>query len=92
MCDVLNVCVRYVKPHLPVLPWLSPKMMLGFLNPFLYKNPDVFFDVTVGSNKVGRGGPPLPYGFNCSVGWDPVTGLGTPHFQKLTAAAFKAQA
>jgi len=35
----------------------------------------VVYDVTVGSNKVGRGGMPLPAGFNCSKGWDPVTGV-----------------
>ena len=30
---------------------------------------DAFFDVVLGSNKVGRGGQPLPYGWNCSKGW-----------------------
>jgi len=60
---------------------------LGFLNPFLYKNEDAFTDVTAGSNKVGRGGQPLPYGWNCSKGWDPATGLGTPLFEKLLKAA-----
>ena len=63
---------------------------LGFLNPFLYQNADVFTDVTKGSDKVGRGGSPLPWGFNCSAGWDPVTGLGVPVFPKLMAAAMKA--
>ena len=46
-----------------------------------------FTDVVAGSNKVDRGGQPLPYGFNCSKGWDPATGLGTPLFQKLLKAA-----
>ena len=63
------------------------KPAMGFLNPFLYKNSDAFFDVVKGSNKVGRGGEPLPYGWNCSKGWDPATGLGTPLFKKLMAAA-----
>ena len=62
------------------------------MNPLIYKNSQAFFDVTVGSNKVGRGGPPLPYGFNCSTGWDPVTGMGTPYFEKLLAAAQAAMA
>ena len=48
---------------------------------------DAFTDVVAGSNKVGRGAQPLPYGFNCSKGWDPATGLGTPLFQKLLKAA-----
>ena len=61
--------------------------VMGFLNPFLYKNADAFTDVTTGSNKIGRGGEALPYGWNCSAGWDPVTGLGTPVFSKLLKAA-----
>jgi subtilase family serine protease len=63
------------------------KPAMGFLNTFLYKNEDAFTTVTLGSNKVGRGGQALPYGFNCSAGWDPATGLGTPKFDKLLAAA-----
>jgi len=63
------------------------KKQMGFLNPFVYQNEDAFFDVTAGSNKIGRGGQPLPYGFNCSAGWDPATGLGTPLFSKLLKAA-----
>jgi subtilase family serine protease len=68
----------------------SNKPAMGFLNPFLYKNADAFTDVTLGSNKIGRGGQPLPYGFNCSKGWDPATGLGTPKFDKLLSAAMAA--
>ena len=52
-----------------------------------YANEDAFTDVKLGSNKISRGGSPLPYGFNCSKGWDPATGLGTPLFDKLLAAA-----
>ena len=63
------------------------KPVMGFLNPFLYKNADAFTDITAGSNKVGRGGESLPYGWNCSAGWDPATGLGTPVFSKLLKAA-----
>ncbi|RYC54461.1 hypothetical protein CHU98_g11749 [Xylaria longipes] len=51
---------------------------IGFLNPTLYKHPQAFNDVTVGSNPgCGTGG------FNASPGWDPVTGLGTPNYQRL---------
>lgn len=63
------------------------KPTMGFLNPFLYKNEDAFFDVVLGSDKISRGGGPMPYGYNCSKGWDPATGLGTPLFDKLMAAA-----
>ena len=35
------------------------KPAMGFLNPFLYKNAETgFTDVTLGSNKIGRGKPP----------------------------------
>lgn len=63
------------------------KKPMGFLNQFIYQNTAAFTDVTVGSNKVGRGGTPLAAGFNCSTGWDPVTGVGSPVFAKVLAAA-----
>ncbi|KAJ6603478.1 subtilisin-like protein [Mycena vulgaris] len=63
------------------------KPVLGFLNPFLYSTASsAFRDVTVGHNS----------GFRCSAssvafdaekGWDPLTGFGTPIFDKLLAAA-----
>ena len=65
------------------------KPQMGFLNPFLYANPDAFFDVVKGTNAIGRGTGNLTYGFACAKGWDPATGLGTPHFDKLLAAALK---
>ena len=61
-------------------------MCAGFLNPFLYKNAAAFTDVTKGTNAIGRGTGPIPYGFNCTQGWDPATGIGTPKFDKLLAA------
>jgi len=61
------------------------KSPLGFLNPFLYANPDAFNDITTGSNP-GCG----TNGFEAAPGWDPVTGLGTPNFPKLLAAALEA--
>lgn len=58
------------------------KSPLGFLNPFLYANPGAFNDVTSGSNPGCN-----TNGFKASSGWDPVTGLGTPNFSALKAAA-----
>ncbi|KAJ7704957.1 subtilisin-like protein [Mycena rosella] len=58
------------------------KPPLGFLSPWLYANPGMFTDITAGSNP-GCGTD----GFATSVGWDPVTGLGTPIFTKMRAAA-----
>ncbi|KAJ7881920.1 family S53 protease [Mycena leptocephala] len=55
---------------------------LGFLNPWLYANPDMLNDITTGSNP-GCGAK----GFSAKSGWDPVTGLGTPNFTKMKAAA-----
>ncbi|PIL23442.1 hypothetical protein GSI_14753 [Ganoderma sinense ZZ0214-1] len=53
---------------------------LGFLNPFLYSNASVAFnDITSGDNR----DPVCGAGFNAEAGWDAVTGLGTPDFNKL---------
>ncbi|KAH9831612.1 tripeptidyl peptidase A [Rhodofomes roseus] len=55
---------------------------LGFLNPLIYAIgaivPDAFNDIVGGSNR-GCG----TEGFTAEVGWDPVTGFGTPNFGKL---------
>ena len=63
------------------------KPPMGFLNPFLYKNANAFFDVVIGTNAIAKGGTTLKYGFDSTKGWDPATGVGTPHFGKLLAAA-----
>ncbi|TBU28788.1 family S53 protease-like protein [Dichomitus squalens] len=54
------------------------KAPLGFLNPFLYSNAAAFNDITSGSNPGCN-----TQGFPASLGWDPITGLGTPDFDKL---------
>jgi subtilase family serine protease len=59
---------------------------LGFLNPWLFANPDMFTDVTQGTNAIGRGTGPIPYGYNCTKAWDPATGLGTPKFDAMVKA------
>ncbi|KAJ3824123.1 tripeptidyl peptidase A [Lentinula raphanica] len=52
---------------------------LGFLNPLLYKRgAEAFNDITIGHNP-GCG----TSGFNATEGWDPISGLGTPDFEKL---------
>merc|ERR1719161_3536313 len=65
------------------------KKPLGFLNPWLYQNAHAFTDVTVGSNRIDRSGLSVQYGWDAVKGWDPVTGLGTPMFNKLLAAALQ---
>ncbi|KAF8271680.1 subtilisin-like protein [Lactarius quietus] len=55
------------------------KPPLGFLNPWLYSRGLAgLTDITHGSNR-GCG----TTGFSAIIGWDPVTGLGTPDFQRL---------
>ena len=56
---------------------------LGFLNPWMYQNTALFTDIVEGDNMVGRGGEKLAAGWRCTEGWDPVSGLGTPNFQKM---------
>ncbi|KAL1966448.1 hypothetical protein VTN77DRAFT_4590 [Rasamsonia byssochlamydoides] len=51
---------------------------VGFVNPVLYKNPQVLNDITNGTNP-GCG----TSGFATAPGWDPVTGLGTPNYPKM---------
>ncbi|KAG9317809.1 peptidase S8/S53 domain-containing protein [Chiua virens] len=62
------------------------KPPLGFLNPWLYETGwSGLNDIIVGHNP-GCG----TEGFNATVGWDPVTGLGTPNFKKLMSLAMAA--
>ncbi|KAH8985692.1 subtilisin-like protein [Lactarius akahatsu] len=57
---------------------------LGFLNPWLYgRGRAALNDITEGSNP-GCGTD----GFSAIVGWDPVTGLGTPSFRKMLEQLF----
>lgn len=56
------------------------KGTLGFLNPLLYQNANAFFDVTEGSSS-GCGFS--ANGWPAKKGWDAVTGLGTPNYEKL---------
>jgi len=55
------------------------KPTVGFVHPALYANPDVLHDITKGNNKQCS----LNEGFECEVGWDPVTGLGTPNYPAM---------
>jgi tripeptidyl-peptidase-1 len=56
------------------------KSAVGFVNPLLYANPQVFNDITTGNNAACG-----VNGFAAGTGWDPVTGLGTPDYNKLLA-------
>ncbi|EME48187.1 hypothetical protein DOTSEDRAFT_51412 [Dothistroma septosporum NZE10] len=54
------------------------KTPVGFVNPVVYKHPEMFNDITEGSNR-GCGTD----GFNAVEGWDPVTGMGSPNYEKM---------
>ncbi|KZT50360.1 subtilisin-like protein [Calocera cornea HHB12733] len=57
----------------------SGRPALGFLNPWLYTVGHYGFnDITIGNNPGC-----FTDGFNATVGWDPVTGWGTPDFAKI---------
>ncbi|KAI0834540.1 tripeptidyl-peptidase [Hypoxylon sp. FL0890] len=62
---------------------------LGFLNPWLYNNSAALTDITSGYSSGCSGNSAFRNGarWNATTGWDPVTGLGTPDFGKLLAAA-----
>ncbi|KAF2729636.1 tripeptidyl-peptidase-like protein [Polyplosphaeria fusca] len=69
------------------------KPALGFLNPWIYSSGyQGLNDITTGGSTgcTGRSiysglkSPYVPYAsWNATAGWDPVTGYGTPDFQKL---------
>lgn len=71
------------------------KSSLGFINPLLYligasSLNDITGGGSVGCNGINgqtgqpTGGAVIPYAtWNSTIGWDPVTGLGTPNFAKL---------
>jgi hypothetical protein len=68
----------------------AKKPPMGYMNPWIYAHPEAFADVTLGTNSIGRGTGPVPFGFPCTKGWDPATGMGTPIFGKMLAAAMAA--
>ena len=51
---------------------------IGYITPYLYQNPSFFNDITVGNNATNS-----TTGYLSTVGWDAVTGLGTPNGQKI---------
>jgi len=66
------------------------KKPLGFLNPLLYKmqtdSPSTFHDITQGSSSWSRiQSYSCKYGYGCSTGWDPASGLGTIDYTNTLA-------
>lgn len=48
---------------------------VGFLNPTLYANANVFQDITLGNNRCPQNQECCKSGFYATTGWDPVTGM-----------------
>ena len=78
------------------------KNTLGFINPLLYDIGVKTLNDITGGGSVGctgingqtgasvPGASIIPYAsWNSTVGWDPVTGLGTPNFHKLKELVLK---
>lgn len=59
----------------------------GFLNPWLYSNASSAHTDITGGKSSGCTKQIPGSGFPATVGWDPVTGLGTPDFKKLRLAS-----
>lgn len=55
---------------------------VGFINPVLYKYQEMFHDVVHGG-MVDPRSKCKGKSFDASRGWDPVTGMGTPKYDKL---------
>ncbi|KAF8188567.1 peptidase S8/S53 domain-containing protein [Mycena galopus ATCC 62051] len=65
------------------------KPVLGFLNPWIYyASSKAFTDITEGHNS-GLECPTSSVAFDATKGWDALTGVGSPIFDKLLAAAFE---
>jgi tripeptidyl-peptidase-1 len=68
------------------------KPRMGFINPWLYSTGlSGFTDIVDGGSRGcygGTHGVSVPFAsWNATIGWDPVTGLGTPLFSKLAQLA-----
>ncbi|KAL2128630.1 hypothetical protein VTI74DRAFT_8917 [Chaetomium olivicolor] len=55
------------------------KRRVGFVNPTLYAHADVLRDVASGANE----GCGVSEAFRASAGWDAVTGLGSPDYERM---------
>ncbi|KAK2739944.1 Tripeptidyl-peptidase sed2 [Myotisia sp. PD_48] len=80
--------------HLNEIRLADGKSVLGFLNPWIYASGYKGFTDIVDGGSTGCTGRDIysglestfiPYAsWNATEGWDPVTGLGTPNFERLS--------
>lgn len=63
------------------------KGFVGFVNPVLYANPEMFNDITFSPINIA---PCNESGYLSAVkGWDPMTGLGTPNYPAMLEVFMK---
>ena len=66
---------------------LHNRPVLGFFNPLLYQMgesfPQTFQDINVGDNYCTETLCSDKIGYRSAIGWDPVSGLGTPNFVNI---------
>tara|TARA_Y100001958_G_scaffold151604_1_gene136739 strand:+ start:1450 stop:3123 length:1674 start_codon:yes stop_codon:yes gene_type:complete len=72
--------------------WREHKIKLGFANPLIYyiqrQCPECFNDITTGYNWCTESAcceNKTSYGFSATMGFDPVTGLGSLNIDKITS-------
>jgi tripeptidyl-peptidase-1 len=56
---------------------------LGFINPLLYSTLHAAMNDVVEGSNMGC----AANGFSAAIGWDPVTGWGSPNYKQMVAVA-----
>jgi tripeptidyl-peptidase I len=67
------------------------KTSLGFLNPMLYAYPSALTDTQMGTQKGCKIDGESVSGFTAVTGWDAVTGLGSPNYERLLTVVMNLQ-
>ena len=85
----LNTCgepneIESTAPHRLFYRYVSGQPVLGYLNPWIYKNAASWNDIKTGASS-GCGGE--DDGWPAVPGWDAVTGVGTPNYKNLVQIA-----
>ena len=82
-------CLHNHRHQNPPNPWNPLGIRPDYLHTRHHQNPTILTDIVKGNNAIGRGKFDLPYGYNCTKGYDPVSGLGTPDYEKVLQSAMK---
>ena len=67
--------------------WVITNSTIGFVNQILYKGQGsgagLFHDITIGDNCDDTQCKNGHVGFECTKGWDPISGLGSPNYPAM---------